>query len=40
MKCVEKHEAKKLIVEFHARKCGGNHYWKTMVNKIMREGFY
>jgi hypothetical protein len=26
--------------EFHQGDCGGNHYWKTTVNKILREGFY
>ena len=33
LNCVEKHEAKKLIDEFHVGECGGNLYWKTTVKK-------
>ena len=40
LNCMDKHKEKKLIEEFHARECGGYHYWKTTLNKIMRVGFY
>ena len=40
MNCVNEQDAKKLTEEFHAGYCGGHHYWKTTVNKIMRVGFY
>ena len=37
---VNEKEDKKLIEEFHVGECGGHHYWKATVNKIMRVGFY
>lgn len=37
---VTKDEAKKLTEEFHSGSCGGHLYWKSIVNKILREGFY
>ena len=40
LNCVDEQEAKKLIEEFHSGECGGNHYWKNTVNKIMRDIFY
>ena len=40
LNCVNEQEAKKLMEYFHAGECGGHHYWKDTVNKIMREGFY
>ena len=40
MNCMDKYEAKRLMEEFHVGDYGGHHYWKTMVNKIMRDGFY
>jgi hypothetical protein len=33
-------EVKKSIKEFHKGDCGGHHYWKTIVHKILRVGFY
>ena len=40
LNCVNEQEAKKLIEIFHVGECGGHHYWKAIVNKIMRDGFY
>ena len=37
---MEKHEAKKLIEEFHIGECGGNYYWKTTTKKFMSVGLY
>jgi hypothetical protein len=33
-------EAQQTMKEFHKGDCGGHHYWKTTVNKILRAGFY
>ena len=38
--CLLEDEAEKVIEEFHKGDCGGNHYWKTTMNKILRAGFY
>jgi len=33
-------KAKKMSKEFHEEACGGNHYWKATIDKILRVGFY
>ena len=33
-------EVEKTIREFHKGDCQGPHYWKTIVHKILRSGFY
>ena len=38
--CLLEYEAKKISKEFHEGDCGGHHYWKATVNKILRDGFY
>jgi hypothetical protein len=38
--CLLEDEVKQAIKEFHKGDCGGNHYWKTTVHKILRAGFY
>ena len=40
LNCVVEDEAKKLMADFHTGSCGGHHYWKATVNKILRAGFY
>ena len=40
LNCVDEQEEKGLIEEFHAGECGGHHYWKSTIIKIMRGGFY
>jgi len=35
-----KDEADKILQEFHARDYGGNLYWKSTADKILRVGFY
>ena len=33
-------DAKRTITYFHKGGCGGHHYWKVTLNKILRVGFY
>jgi len=40
LNCLLKDEADKVMQEFHAGDCGGHLYWKTVVDKILRAGFY
>jgi hypothetical protein len=40
LKCLTEVEAQQTMKEFHEGDCGGHHYRKTTVNKIMRSGFY
>jgi hypothetical protein len=40
LNCLLEEEVKKAIKEFHKGDCGGHHYWKTTVHKILRAGFY
>jgi len=40
LNCLIKEEADKVLKEFHAGDCGGNLYWKSIANKILRAGFY
>ena len=40
LNCLLEDESKKISKEFHEGYCGGHHYWKAMVNKILRDGFY
>jgi hypothetical protein len=40
LSCLIEGEAEKTIREFHKGDYGGHHYWKTIVHKILRVGFY
>ena len=40
LNCLLEEEADKVIEEFHKGDCGGHHYWKAIVNKILRAGYY
>jgi len=40
LNCVTEDESNKLTKEFHSGSCGGNLYWKSIVNKILRAYFY
>jgi hypothetical protein len=40
LSCSLEEDAKRTIREFHKGDCGGHHYWKTIVHKILRDGFY
>jgi len=37
---LSKDEADKVMQEFHEGDCGGHLYWKNIMNKILRFGFY
>jgi hypothetical protein len=37
---LSEYEVKQAIKEFHKGDYRGHHYWKTMVHKIPKEGFY
>jgi hypothetical protein len=39
LSCLLEEEVEKTIREFHKGDCGGHHYWKTTVHKILRVGF-
>ena len=40
LNCLLEDEAKKISKEFYEGDCGGHHYWKTTINKILRVGYY
>ena len=40
LNCLIKEEVDKILKEFHAGDCGGHLYWKSIVDKILRAGFY
>ena len=40
LRCLDKEYSVQVIYQFHSRKCGGHHYWKTTTHKILRAGYY
>ena len=40
LNCLLEEEEKQMIKYFHEGDCGGHHYWKSTMNKILRDGFY
>jgi len=40
LNCVIEDEAKRLTDKFQSGSCGGNLYWKSTMNKILRASFY
>jgi hypothetical protein len=40
LRCLLENDAKQAIEEFHKGDCGGDHYWKTIVHKILRSSYY
>jgi hypothetical protein len=40
LSCLLEDEAKRAKKEFQKGECGGKHYWKTIVHKIMSVGYY
>jgi hypothetical protein len=40
LRCLDKEESVEVIHQFHSSVCGGHHYWKTTVHKILRVGYY
>jgi hypothetical protein len=40
LRCLDKEESVEVTHQFHSSVCGGHHYWKTTVHKILRAGYY
>jgi len=40
LNCLTMNETDNVMKEFHAGDCGGNLYWKSMADKILRVGYY
>jgi len=40
LSCLLEGEVENKIREFHKGDCGGHHYWKNTLQKILRDGFY
>lgn len=40
LNCVDEYESHRIINEMHKGACGGHHYWKDTVYKILRVGYY
>ena len=40
LKCVDEEEAQRIMTEMHAGACGGHMYSKSIVNKILKAGYY
>ena len=40
LRCLNPHEAHKVMFDFHRGLCGGHHFWKTTTHKILRDGYY
>jgi hypothetical protein len=40
LKCLREDDADKIKHEFHEGECGGQLYWKTTINEILRVGYY
>ena len=38
--CLLENEEEKTIKEFYKGVCGGHHFWKGTINKILRARFY
>ena len=38
--CVDECQSQEIMTEIHAGVCGGNLYWKTTANKILRARYY
>ena len=40
LNCLVEEEAKQVMEDFNKGYCGGNLFWKTTTNKILRSGYY
>lgn len=38
--CLVEDEAHQVVNDFHRGECGGNFFWKTTANKVLRVGYY
>jgi hypothetical protein len=39
LRCLDPHEAQKIMSDFHDSLCGGNHFWRTTTYKILRADY-
>jgi hypothetical protein len=40
LRCLDPLEAQKVMTGIHDSLCGGHHFWRTMVYKILRDGYF
>jgi len=40
LRCLDPHEAQRIMSDFHDGSCGGNHFWKMMAHNILRDGYF
>jgi hypothetical protein len=40
LRCLDPQEAQKVMFDFHSGLCGGHHFWKTTIHKVLRAGYY
>jgi hypothetical protein len=40
LRCLNPHEAQRIMSDFHDSLCGGHHFWRTTTHKILRAGYF
>jgi hypothetical protein len=40
LRCLDPQEAQRIMFYFHDIWCGGNHFWRTIAYKILRDGYF
>lgn len=40
LRCLDPHEAQRIMSYFHDGPCGGHHFWKTTTYNILRAGYF
>jgi hypothetical protein len=40
LRCIDPQESQKIMYDFHDSLCGGNHFWRTITYKILRDGYF
>lgn len=40
LKSIDENDPQRIMTELHRGACGGHLYWKSIVNKILRDGYY
>ena len=40
LKCVDENDAQRIMTKLHRGACGAHVYWKSTVNRILRDGYY
>jgi hypothetical protein len=39
LRCLDPHEAQRIMSDFHDSLCRGHHFWRMMTHKILRDGY-